>query len=84
MHAPSLDGLFGSTVPLADGSQVRADERYLHDSIMLPKQQVAAGYAPIMPSYEGRISESDVLALIAYLKSRHADAQPAEDPDHAR
>ncbi|HEY1588262.1 MAG TPA: cytochrome c oxidase subunit II [Rhodanobacter sp.] len=70
VHAPDLDGLYGSTVPLADGSQVRADERYLHDSIMLPKIQIAAGYAPIMPSYQDRIDESDVLALVAYLKSR--------------
>lgn len=70
VHAPDLDGLYGSTVPLADGSQVTADERYLHDSIMLPQLQVAAGYPPIMPSFQERISESDVLALIAYLKSR--------------
>jgi cytochrome c oxidase subunit II len=70
VHAPDLDGLYGSTVPLADGSQVRADERYLHDAIMLPRSQVAAGYAPIMPGYQGRIDESDVLALVAYLKSR--------------
>lgn len=70
VHAPDLDDLYGSTVPLADGSQVRADERYLHDAIMLPKSQVAAGYASIMPSYQDRIDESDVLALIAYLKSR--------------
>jgi cytochrome c oxidase subunit II len=70
VHAPDLDDLYGSAVPLADGSQVRADERYLHDAIMLPKSQIAAGYAPIMPSYQDRIDESDVLALIAYLKSR--------------
>jgi cytochrome c oxidase subunit 2 len=70
VHAPDLDDLYGSTVPLADGSQVRADERYLHDAIMLPKSQIAAGYTPIMPSYQGRIDESDVLALVAYLKSR--------------
>jgi cytochrome c oxidase subunit 2 len=70
VHAPDLDDLYGSTVPLVDGSQVRADERYLRDSIMLPQSQVAAGYAPIMPSYQDRIDESDVLALIAYLKSR--------------
>jgi cytochrome c oxidase subunit 2 len=79
VHAPRLENLYGSTVPLADGSQVRADDRYLHDSIILPQSQVAAGYAPVMPSYEGRIGEDDVLALIAYLKTRgstpeHADA----------
>lgn len=74
VHAPNLDGLYGKTVPLADGSQVIADDRYLHDSIMLPSLQVVAGYAPIMPSYQGRIGEEDVLALLAYLKSNNPEA----------
>ena len=79
VHAPDLDNLYGSIVPLSDGSQVRADERYLHDAIMLPKLQVAAGYAPIMPSYQDRIDESDVLALIAYLKSRSKHAEIVDE-----
>ncbi len=79
VHAPDLDDVYGSTVPLADGSQVRADERYLHDSIMLPKSQVAAGYAPVMPSYQDRIDESDVLALIAYLKSRSRHRETVDE-----
>lgn len=80
VHAPDLNDLYGRTVPLADGSQVRADDRYLHDSIMLPKSQIAAGYAPIMPSYQGRIGEDNVLALLAYLKSRHAPTENADEP----
>lgn len=74
VYAPSLDGLYGKTVALADGSQVIADDRYLRDSIMLPSLQVVAGYAPIMPSYQGRIGEEDVLALLAYLKSNSTEA----------
>lgn len=69
VHAPDLNGLYDSTVALSDGSRVIADDRYLHDSIMLPASQIVAGYAPIMPSYQGRIDEEDVLALIAYMKS---------------
>ncbi len=79
VHAPSLENLYGSSVPLADGSQVRADERYLRDSILLPNKQVAAGYVPVMPSYAGRISEEDVLALVAYLKSRRTQPETADD-----
>jgi cytochrome c oxidase subunit II len=56
-------------VHLSDGSSVTADERYLHDSILLPKAQIVAGYAPIMPSYSGQLSEEDVIALIHYIKS---------------
>jgi cytochrome c oxidase subunit II len=70
VHAPDLDGLYGRTVHLSDGSTVTADERYLHDSILLPKTQIVAGYAPIMPAYSGQLSEEDVIALIHYIKSR--------------
>lgn len=69
VHAPSLKGLYGKPVPLANGSMVTADEKYLRDSIVLPRNQVAAGYQPIMPSFAGRIKEDELLRLIAYIKS---------------
>ena len=69
VHAPDLAGLYGRTVHLSDGSSVIADERYLHDSILLPKTQIVAGYAPIMPVYSGQLSEEDVIALIHYIRS---------------
>jgi cytochrome c oxidase subunit 2 len=74
VHAPDLDGIYGRQVHLSDGSTVIADDRYIHDSIMLPDTQIVAGYAPIMPSSKGQIDESDMLALIAYLKSTSASA----------
>jgi cytochrome c oxidase subunit 2 len=75
VHAPRLDGLYGKPVPLSDGSFVVADDKYLRDSILLPRSQVVAGYAPVMPSFEGRIDESKLLRLIAYIKSLAA-AEP--------
>jgi len=69
VRAPALTGLFGAPVPLADGTLVRADERYLHDSIVLPQKQVVASYAPVMPSYAGQIGEDDLLKLVAYIQS---------------
>ncbi|HEY3520544.1 MAG TPA: hypothetical protein VGK80_05820, partial [Rhodanobacteraceae bacterium] len=53
----------------SDGSSVLADDIYIRDSILLPDKQVVAGYAPVMPSFQGQASEDDLLALIAYLKS---------------
>jgi cytochrome c oxidase subunit 2 len=67
--APSLAGIFGKTVPLADGSTIVVDEDYLRNSILVPEQQVVAGYRPIMPSFTGRVNESDLLRLMAYIKS---------------
>ena len=69
IHAPDLRGLYGTSVALADGSHATVNDRYLHDAITLPATQVVAGYAPIMPSYQSRIDEEDILALIAYVKS---------------
>ncbi len=68
IHAPDLAGLFGKPVPLADGTTVIADERYLRDSILLPRKEIAAGYEPIMPSFAGQIGEPDILDLIAYIR----------------
>jgi len=69
VRAPPLEGLYGSRVPLADGSIVTADDRYLHDAIVLPERQIVAGYEPIMPSFSGQIGEDDLLMLMAYIKS---------------
>jgi cytochrome c oxidase subunit II len=77
VHAPELDGIYGSMAALADGRVVRADEQYLHDSIVLPNRDVAAGYKPIMPPFGNLIDEEEVLQLVAYLKSRGAD-RPTE------
>jgi cytochrome c oxidase subunit 2 len=46
-----------------------ADEKYIHDSILYPAQQITAGYEPLMPSYEGKISEEQIFELVAYIKS---------------
>jgi cytochrome c oxidase subunit 2 len=69
VHAPDLEGLYGSLVHLQDGSTVVADERYIRDSILLPKSQIVAGYPPIMPSFAGQIGEDDLMKLIAYIQS---------------
>jgi cytochrome c oxidase subunit 2 len=77
VHAPKLEGLFGRRVQLSDGSSVVADERYIHDSVMLPRKDIVAGYEPIMPSFEGQIAEDDLLDIIEYIKSLQ-DASPGE------
>ena len=69
VRAPPLEGLYGKPVPLADGNLVVADEKYIRDSILLPRSQIAAGYAPLMPSYEGKVTEEQLLRLVAYIKS---------------
>lgn len=69
VRAPSLNGVYMSPVPLADGSIATADDRYIHDCIVHPKERIVASYAPLMPSFEGVIGEEDLLKIIAYIKS---------------
>ena len=73
VRAPSLAGVYGRQVPIEGGGFVTADEGYLRDSILLPQKRVVAGYAPVMPAYEGVASEDDVIRLVAYLKSPKAE-----------
>lgn len=66
---PLLDNLYGSSVRLADGRTATADDAYLRQSILTPSSQAIAGYTRTMPTYQGQMSESQVLELIAYIKS---------------
>ncbi len=78
-RAPPLDNLFGSAVPLADGTTVVADEDYLRESILRPAAKVVAGYKPIMPPFDRQIGEEGLADLVAYLKSlanQHPDQSP--------
>ncbi len=76
VRAPPLVGLYGSPVPLSDGTVVTADDRYIRDSILMPEKQVVASYVPVMPSFAGQISEEDLLKLIAYIKSLAPGQRP--------
>ncbi len=69
IRAPPLEGLYGKPVPLSDGSTVVADDKYIRDSILLPRSQIAAGYEPLMPSFQGKLSEDQLLRLVLYIKS---------------
>jgi cytochrome c oxidase subunit 2 len=69
LRSPPLHGLFNHSVALADGRTVHADETYLRESIVNPAAKVAAGYQPVMPTYQGQLTEEQLLELIEYIKS---------------
>lgn len=66
---PSWQGLFGHEVTLADGSTVVADEAYLRESILNPGAKVVEGFQNIMPSFEGQLTDAELNALIAFIRS---------------
>jgi cytochrome c oxidase subunit 2 len=76
VHAPSLVGIYQQPVPLQSGQVVRATDDYLRDSILQPTKNVPAGYQPIMPSFQGLVSEEQIIALIAYIKSQRTTYPP--------
>jgi cytochrome c oxidase subunit 2 len=71
-QGPSLAGAFGKTVKLANGDSLVVDEGYIRESILNPQAKVVEGYRPVMPTYQGLLSEEDVMRLIAYVKSLRA------------
>ncbi len=68
-RCPTLDGLYGKEVRLRDGGTVIADENYILESIRQPTAKVVAGYQSIMPTFQGRVTEEEMLQLVAYIKS---------------
>ena len=69
VHAPKLNGLYGRTVQLSDGRQLKADDAYLRDSILQPKRDIVAGFEPLMPSFAGLLDDGEVQSLTAYIRS---------------
>jgi cytochrome c oxidase subunit II len=76
-RAPSLNGVYGAKVLLADGSTVTADEGYIRESILDPKAKIVAGYQPLMPTFQGLLTEEQILDLTAYVKSLQSQPVPA-------
>ena len=77
--APILHGAFGRQEQLTDGSVVTIDENYLRESILNPGAKIVAGYNAIMPTYQGRVSEEDLVELILYIKSLGATSESTAD-----
>ena len=76
-RGPNLQGVFGKPVLLADGRTVTADENYIRESILDPGAKVVNGFKPVMPTFQGLVSEEQLNALVAYVKSL---SQPIATP----
>ncbi|HZP17454.1 MAG TPA: cytochrome c oxidase subunit II [Terriglobales bacterium] len=68
-RCPNLVGLFGQSVQLSTGERVKVDEAYIRESILNPNAKVAAGFQPIMPTFQGLVTEEGLLQLVEYIKS---------------
>ncbi len=73
-RGPVLQNLYGKQVSLQSGENVVVDEAYLRESILMPSAKVTAGFQPVMPTFQGLVSEEGVLSLIEYVKSLKTDS----------
>lgn len=76
-RGPTLADIVGTTVALQDGSSVVVDEAYLRESILNSQAKVVKGFQPLMPTFQGLVSEENLVALIEHVKSLSPQATPA-------
>ncbi len=82
-RGPSLKDLVGKAVEMTDGSTAVVDEGYLRESILNSQARVVKGFQPLMPTFQGLVSEEGLAALIEHIKSlspQSASAAPALVP----
>jgi cytochrome c oxidase subunit II len=70
---PSWVDLYQQPTKLADGREIIADEAYLTESMMEPNVKVVAGYQPVMPSYQGKLTGPEAAAIVEFIKSLRSD-----------
>ncbi len=68
-RGPNLAGIYNKQVQLEDGRTVVADENYVRESILDPTAKIVNGFKPVMPTFQGIVSEEELNALVAYVKS---------------
>ena len=67
--APSFKGIYGEMQALADGKSVKVDEDYIHESIIEPQAKIVRGYAPVMPTFKGKLKDKEIAGIIEFIKS---------------
>src|SRR4029453_11576626 len=74
-RGPVLERLFGKTQTLLTGETIVVDEGYVRESILNPGAKITAGFQPIMPAFQGLVTEEQLLELIEYVKALQAQPQ---------
>jgi cytochrome c oxidase subunit II len=74
-RGPTLYGIFGHQQQIGGGAAVTVDEAYVRESILNPQAKIAAGFQNIMPTFQGQLSEEQILQLVAYIRSLGPAAQ---------
>jgi cytochrome c oxidase subunit 2 len=68
-RGPVLAGIYGKSIELQGGGTVTVDDGYIRESIVNPQAKIVNGFQPIMPTFQGLVTEEQLLQLIAYVRS---------------
>jgi cytochrome c oxidase subunit II len=87
-RGPVLKGLYGKQILLQGSQTVTMDDAYIRESILTPQAKIVSGFQPVMPTFQGLVSEEQLLQLIAYIKSLsetpNGTTAPATPPPPAK
>jgi len=80
---PTLKDIAGRETVVIVGDEektIQADREYIIRSILHPKEEVVKGFKPVMRSYEGKIDEADLQAIVDFLIGDESETEaPALD-----
>jgi cytochrome c oxidase subunit II len=79
-RGPSLKDIVGKPVELAGGQTAIVDEGYLRESILNSQAKIVKGFTPLMPTFQGLVSEEGLAALIEHIKSLSPQAAASAPP----
>lgn len=78
MVGPSFYKLYGKEGKFTDGTTYKADENYIRESILNPNKHIVDSYPKnVMPAFDGRLDESQLTAMIAFIKGQDGSTPPA-------
>jgi cytochrome c oxidase subunit 2 len=83
LTGPSLRDVFGGTFEAVDGTMNLVDEAWVRESILTPNTSVRAGFEPVMTPFEGRVSDEEIDAIIAWLKTISTFVEVIPEADEA-
>jgi cytochrome c oxidase subunit 2 len=82
---PPMNDRWGKDVALSSGETIKFDENYVRNSVLEPQAKMQKGYetASQMPSYQGRLKEDEISAIIDYFKSKTVGVAVPQAPSAA-
>lgn len=66
---PSWKGIWGHMTEFENAPPQKVDEDYIRESILNPKAKIVKGYPGQMPTYQGRLTDRDIQAIIDFIKT---------------